>query len=277
MYPPRGRGGWTQKCGISEDVKVEGFLWGRRHEKADHATRRGKARERSDQRTDSHGEVRKDRITPIPGQTLKGRWGSARALRSRDRHPRPAPPRQPLRVPASPGSEFTIPVHPTRASRDNQRPRRPPWRCPGHRGPAACRHNHLTDSRRSTSNFSPVQTHVGLGKAAGNGPEGEGPVRSLKRPRKSRLVFFRPPWIYSCYTGLEMAVVPEDARISVFSCFCLEGRAEHQPGGSSPGASALSGENITGPGCSLEILMMPCAVSQSCRRSTFVFPIVEER
>lgn len=119
VYPPRGRGGWTQKCGISEEVKVGGFLWGRRHEKVDHATRRGKARERSDQRTDSHGEVGKARITPIPGQTLKGRWGSARALRSRDRHPRPAPPRQPLLVPASPGSEFTIPVHPTRASRDN--------------------------------------------------------------------------------------------------------------------------------------------------------------
>lgn len=93
--------------------------WGRRHEKADHATRRGKAREHSDQRTDSHGEVGKDRITPIPIQTPTARCWSARALRFPGRHPRPAPPRQPLRVPASPGSEFTIPVHPTRASSDN--------------------------------------------------------------------------------------------------------------------------------------------------------------
>lgn len=113
---------------------------------------------------------------------------------------------------------------------------------------------------------------MGPGEAARNGPEGEGPVRSLKCPRKCRLGFFSVRrGLTARYAGPEMAVVPEDAHISVFSCFCLERLAEHLPGGRSPGASDLSGGNITGPGCPLEVLMMPCTVSQSCGRSAFVF------
>lgn len=97
-------------------------------------------------------------------------------------------------------------------------------------------------------------------------------MRSLKCPRKCRLGFFSVRrGLTARYAGPEMAVVPEDAHVSVFSCFCLEGRAEHLPGGRSPGASVLSGGNITGPGCPLEVLMMPCTVSQSCGRSAFGF------
>lgn len=104
----------------------------------------------------------------------------------------PAPPGQPLSLPASPGLSKPLPVRPSRALRGTQRARHPPWRCPGHRGPAVSRNNNPTDGRRGSPKFTPLQTHVGPGETEPSGPEGAGPVRSLKRPRKSRLRFSPP-------------------------------------------------------------------------------------
>lgn len=191
----------------------------------------------------ARGEAREHQV---PGQTPTATPAQAAASRaglSRAEDPLPVRPTQ------FPGEAREGAAHPTMAM---SRP-------PAPRVRTQQPHGRL----RRSSQLYLAQTHVRPGETERNGPEGEGLVLSLNGPRKSRLTFFSARRGFTaCHTGPE---------IWVASYFCLKGRPERLPGGSSPGASTLSGESVSGPGYPLEVLMMPFPLMKA-ERSAFAIP-----
>lgn len=135
LYLPQGRGGWVQK------VLVKSLRKTRNREKW----------------TTPQSELRKRWSSPITGQAPTAQHR----------------PTQPLRAPAIPGSDLVLPARPEPPGEPNGR--RPPWRCPGHRGPAMSRCDNFTEGSRSRSQvYSLLNTRGSGGNRLGADRKGRG-------------------------------------------------------------------------------------------------------